>query len=94
MDIDKLLISTPDVCGGKTRINGTRVTIHQIVILYKQGYSPEEIFDIYPHLTLAQVYTALAHYHSMKNEIEDDLEFERLQANELKDQYMNENEHV
>jgi uncharacterized protein (DUF433 family) len=39
MDIDKLLISTPDVCGGKTRINGTRITIHQIAMLKQSSSS-------------------------------------------------------
>ncbi len=72
-EINTLLVSSPDVCGGRLRIDGTRITIHQIAALYKQGFGAEEIADQYPHLTLAQVYTALAHYHANLEEIEADL---------------------
>lgn len=72
-EIATLLVSTPEICGGRLRIEGTRITVNQIVVLYKQGYSAEDIADQYPHLTLAQVYTALAHYHANREEMEADL---------------------
>jgi uncharacterized protein (DUF433 family) len=72
-EIGTLLVSSPDVCGGRLRIDGTRITINQIAALYKQGFDAEEIADQYPHLTLAQVYTALAHYHANREEVEADL---------------------
>ena len=51
----------------------------------KSGLSPEEIADQYGHLTLAQVYAALAYYHAHRDEIEADLareeaEYDRLAA--------------
>lgn len=72
-EIATLLVSSPDVCGGRLRIDGTRITVNQIVVLYKQGHNAEDIADQYPHLTLAQVYAALAHYHANREDIEADL---------------------
>jgi uncharacterized protein (DUF433 family) len=46
------------------------------VTCYQQGLTPEEIRDQYPHLSLAQVYAALAYYHANRDEIERDLESE------------------
>ena len=82
-EIGTLLVRSPDVCGGRLRINGTRMTVNQLVIWYKQGYTPEEIADQYPHLTLAQVYTALAYYHANREEIEVDLAVEKIEADRL-----------
>jgi uncharacterized protein (DUF433 family) len=79
-EISTLLVTSPDVCGGRLRIDGTHITVNQIVVLYKQGYSAERIADEYPHLTMAQVYAALAHYHANQDEIEADLEAERKES--------------
>jgi len=81
-EIGTLLVSSPDVCGGRLRIDGTHITINQIVALYKQGLGVEEIADQYPHLTLAQVYAALSHYHANQREIDADLEAEEHEAAE------------
>jgi uncharacterized protein (DUF433 family) len=70
--IDSLLTRSQDVCGGRIRIDGTRLTVHQIATCYQQG----EIRDQYPHVSLAQVYAALAYYHANRDEIERDLESE------------------
>ena len=75
--IDTLLTRSQDVCGGRIRIEGTRLTVHQIATCYQQGLTPEEIRDQYPHVSLAQVYAALAYYHANRDEIERDLESER-----------------
>jgi uncharacterized protein (DUF433 family) len=48
----------------------------------QQGYGAEEIADQYPHLTLAQVYTALAYYHANKEEVEADLIAEEQESNQ------------
>jgi uncharacterized protein (DUF433 family) len=86
-EIGTLLVRSPDVCGGRLRINGTRVTVNQLVVWYKQGYTPEEITDQYPHLTLAQVYTALAYYHANREEIEVELAAEKIEADRLEQEY-------
>ena len=86
-EIGTLLVKSPDICGGRLRINGTRITVNQVVVWYKQGYSPEEIADQYPHLTLAQVYSALAYYHANKEEIEADLAAEQDEADQLEQEH-------
>jgi uncharacterized protein (DUF433 family) len=86
-EIGTLLVRSPDVCGGRLRINGTRMTVNQLVVWYKQGYPPEEIADEYPHLTLAHVYAALAYYHANREEIEADLLAEKIEADGLEHEY-------
>jgi uncharacterized protein (DUF433 family) len=86
-EIGTLLISSPDVCGGRLRIDGTRITINQIAALYKQGLDAEGIADQYPHLTLAQVYAALSHYLANHEEIDAELEAERQEADQLEREY-------
>ena len=87
--INTLLVSSADVCGGRLRIDGTRITVNQIAVLYKQGYNAEEIADQYPHLTMAQVYAALSHYHANQEEIEADLTAEEQEAKGLEQEYQN-----
>lgn len=68
-----MLTRSADVCGGQIRIEGTRITVHRIATLYKQGQSPEEVVQTYPHLTMSGVYAALAYYHANRDEIESEL---------------------
>ena len=79
-----MLVRSPDVCGGRLRISDTRVTVHQIATLYKQGEPPEGIAAHFPHLTLAQIYAALTYYHANRDEIESDLQREREEAEQLR----------
>lgn len=71
--LDGMLTKTADVCGGLMRLDGTRITVHRIATLYKQGQSAEEITQTYSHLSLGQVYAALAYYHANRAEIESEL---------------------
>ncbi len=81
--LDTMLVRTPGVCGGRLRLDGTRITVLQVVTLYERGLTAEDIADEYPHLTLAQVYAALAYYHANRAEIEDELAAERAEAEQL-----------
>ena len=60
---------------GKDRpmIAGTETSVRRVVVLYKQGAGAEEIARRMNHLSLAQVYEALAYYHANRDEIESDL---------------------
>ncbi len=82
--LDAMLAATPDVCGGRIRIEGTRITVHRIATLYKQGLGPEDIARTYPHLSLGQVYAALAYYHANQRQIESELAVADAQYDELK----------
>lgn len=70
-DISQLIARDPNIRGGRPCIAGTGVSVQRIVGWYKMGLGPEEIADEYDHLSLAQVYAALAYYHANSNEIED-----------------------
>ena len=78
---------TPEIRGGQPRIAGTGVTVRRIVGWYKLGLSPEEIVSQMPHLTLAQVYAALAYYHANHDEIEQDIAQEENEAERLEQQH-------
>ncbi len=84
--LDSMLVRTPDVCGGKLRIDGTRITVHRVATLYKQGQSGEDIAQTYPHLSLGQVYAALAYYHANREEIDSALAAADAQYDELRRQ--------
>ncbi len=79
------IVSTPDTCGGKPRIAGTRIQVKHIVVLHeRQGVSPAEIVSEYPHLTLAGIYAALAYYHDHREEVNTDIRAEREWYEEMK----------
>lgn len=85
IQLDAMLVRTPNVCGGRLRVDGTRVTVLQIATLYKRGESAEEIAQNFPQLNLSQVYAALAYYHANRVDVEQELadeanDFERLKA--------------
>ena len=82
-DIGSLIVLTPDIRGGRPRISGTGVTVRRIVEWYKLGLSPEEIAHEIGHITLAQVFAALAYYHANREEIEADLVNEKDIAEQL-----------
>lgn len=68
------IVSTPGVCGGKPRIDGRRITVHNVVVWHEQmGYSVDEIATLYD-LTLSEIYSALAYYHDHQAEIDESIE--------------------
>lgn len=87
-DIGALITSSPEIRQGRPRIAGTGVTVHRIAVWYKLGHSPEEIARRIGHLTLAQVYAALAYYHANQAQIEADLAADEAEADELERQHL------
>ncbi len=84
-DIGTLIVHTPETCGGRPRIAGTRVSVQRIAAWYKMGLNAEEIVERMGNLTLAQVYAALTYYHANREEIEaylmaEKANYERLAA--------------
>jgi len=60
-----------EVCGGSPIIKGTRIRVVDIAIEYERlGYSPDEIIDAHPHLTLPQVHDALSYYYENREELD------------------------
>ncbi len=66
--------STPDTCGGKPRIAGTRIRVQDVVVWHERlGLSADEIVSRYPHLSLADVYAALSYYHDHRQVIDAEM---------------------
>jgi uncharacterized protein (DUF433 family) len=89
VDIGALIASSPDEFGGRPYIAGTGITVRRIVGWYKLGYEAEEIRREIDHLSIAQVYAALAYYHANQQSVEDDIveeeaESRRIEAEHLK----------
>ncbi len=85
--ITNLIVRTPGILGGQPRIDGTRLSVRRIAILYKHGFTPEEIADQYEQLTLAQIYAALSYYHANQKEIEIDIAAEEAEYDRLEKEH-------
>ncbi len=73
IDIGTMIANNPKIHGGRPIIAGTGVTVQRIAMLYKNGFSPEEIVRKIDHLTLAQIYSALAYFHANRTAIESEI---------------------
>ena len=82
-DIGTLIVQSPEIRGGRPRVAGTGVTVQRIVGLYKLGLNPEEIAVRVGHLSLAQIYAALAYYHANQEAIEAAMAAEADEAERL-----------
>ncbi len=76
------IVKTPETCSGLPRIEGTRITVNLIVreaVIARR--TPDEVLMAHPHLTLAQIYSALAYYFDHRAEVDASLqEADRLGA--------------
>jgi len=66
------IVRTPGVVGSEPRVAGHRIRVRDVVAARDLGgLAPEEIAaSVYPELTLAEVYSALAYYEDHHDEIE------------------------
>lgn len=71
----------PGVCGGKATIDGRHVRVMDLVVLHRQGETPEQMLEAYDFLHLAQIYAALSYYYENPEEIDA-----QLKADELRDE--------
>jgi uncharacterized protein (DUF433 family) len=72
-DIGTLIVRSPEIRGGRPRIAGTGVTVRRIAVRYRLGLNAEETAESFGHITVGQVYAALAYYHANRGEIDADL---------------------
>jgi len=73
------------VLGGNPIIKDTRIKVSQIAIYYeKMDYTPDEIVQALPHLTLAQVHGALSYYYENMKEIDRQIAEERRLVERMK----------
>ena len=74
----KYITRRDDILSGEPIIGGTRTPVRSIVENRRLGLAPEEIPFHLPHLTLAQVYAALAYYSDHQDEINAYIERNRI----------------
>jgi uncharacterized protein (DUF433 family) len=61
------------ICGGSPIIKGTRISVASIAGYYLMGLNAEEIKRELPHLSLAQIFDALAFYFGHKDLIDREI---------------------
>jgi uncharacterized protein (DUF433 family) len=69
------IVKTPNVCGGRARIDGTRLTVELLITQLQSGATIDELIDGYDHipLTRAQIHAALAYYYDNQAEIDGEI---------------------
>lgn len=68
------ITSDKDIGGGKPIIKGTRTRVSNLIAYYKLGYTPEELEQAFPHLSLAKIYDSLSFYHENPEQIDKEIE--------------------
>lgn len=67
----RYLVNLPNVRGGNTLIESTRVGVHDVIGLLQNGETIDSIVTTcFPNLTKAQVYECLAYYEDHRGEID------------------------
>lgn len=64
---------------GVCRIAGTRVTLLTLIEAFLEGATPEEIYQEYPSVNLADVYAVIAFYLGHRDEVDAYLDTVRAQ---------------
>ena len=83
VDIGTFIARSEDIRGGRPHIAGTGVTVQRIVGWYRLGLNPDEIVAEIEHLSLAQVYAALAYYHANREDIDAQMEADRREGDRI-----------
>lgn len=60
-----LIVSNPNVLGGKPVIRGTRISVGLILKLISSGWTIEKILENYPHLTREGIQAAIEYASSV-----------------------------
>ena len=86
MSLDQRIERTEGICGGKPRIAGHRITVHDVAVWHERlGWSVDQIASEYD-LSLADVYAALAYYFAYREQIDQSIEESRAFVEEMKKQ--------
>lgn len=63
---DRITIDS-EICHGQAHVKGTRIPVHQIVLMLANGDTIEELLADYPSLTREDILACLANAHWLKN---------------------------
>ena len=91
VNIGTLIVTKPQVAGGRPCIAGTRMTLQNIVMDSQAGLSPQDIVTEYPHLSLAQVYAALAYHYANQETMDREIALYEAECNALETKWMSGN---
>lgn len=69
---------------GVIRVAGTRLPLDNIIIVFNQGATAEEIAQRFPVVDLADVYAVISYYLHHTDEITNYLERRQLQVDEIR----------
>ena len=86
VDTSHILID-PEVLGGEPHIEGRRISVADIAVwIAYEGRSPSDVAATF-HLTLGEVYSALAYYYDHQTEIDRDIRDADRQAQEMAERF-------
>lgn len=77
------VVTDEKILSGEPIIKGTRTPVRAIVEFWRQGVAPEAIPNHLPHLTLAQIFDALSYYSDHQEEINDQIERNRIPDDQI-----------
>lgn len=78
----------PGIANGKPIIAGTRIKVTQIALETERlGWTPDQIVDAHPHLSLAQVHGALSYYYAHQPELDAQIIAEEQETASLRQRY-------
>lgn len=69
---------------GTARVAGTQSRVINIVLDTRNGLTPDQIHEQYPHLAMAQIHAALAYYYDHKSELDAQIERELAEVDSLR----------
>jgi uncharacterized protein (DUF433 family) len=55
------IVLNPEIRFGKPTIQGTRITVEQVLRMAANGHSEDSILDAFPHITVADVRSAFGY---------------------------------
>jgi uncharacterized protein (DUF433 family) len=67
------IVATPGYCGGRPRIDGTRISVQVIAEYYQLYSSVDRILEALPHLRAAEVHAALTYYFDHREEMDEEI---------------------
>lgn len=76
---------------GVIRVSGTRVTLDTLIGFYRQGQTPEDLYEGFPTVPLADIYAVIAYYLAHEQEVEAYLEQGSREADRMRQEWEDRN---
>ena len=78
------IIQDKGICDGQPRIANTRLKVQHIALEYEYlGWTPDQICDAHPEISLPEVHAAISYYYANKEEIDAAIQADREFAKKL-----------